>query len=106
MKKYEIVKEHKEFDDVLKNGSCKKCIYVYIYNKDNKLNISRFGIAVGKKNGNAVLRNKMKRRYRMILNNNKNLFKKGKDYIIIVKRSAVDASYEQLNNDIVKSMTE
>ncbi len=106
MKKYEIVKSHQDFDDVLKNGSSKKCIYVYIYNKDNNLNISRFGIAVGKKTGHAVLRNKIKRRYRMILNNNKNLFKKGKDYIIIVKRSAADASYEQLNKDIVKSMTE
>lgn len=106
MKKYEIVKEHHEFDDVLKNGSCKKCIYVYIYNKDNNLNISRFGIAAGKKIGNAVTRNKVKRRYRMIINNNKNMFKKGKDYIIIVKGSAVNASYEQLNKDIVKSLSE
>ena len=106
MKKYEIVKEHKDFDDVLHHGSCQKCIYVYIYNKDNNLNISRFGIAAGKKIGNAVTRNKMKRRYRMIINNNKNMIKKGKDYIIIVKGSAVKASYEQLNKDIVKSLSE
>ena len=106
MKKYERVKEHKDFDDVLHHGSCQKCIYVYIYNKDNNLNISRFGIAAGKKIGNAVTRNKMKRRYRMIINNNKNMIKKGKDYIIIVKGSAVNASYEQLNKDIVKSLNE
>ena len=102
MKKYEIVKEHHEFDDVLKKGSCKKCIYVYIYNKDNNLKISRFGIAAGKKLGNAVTRNRVKRRYRMIINNNKNMFQKGKDYIIIVKRSAVDASYKTINEDIVR----
>jgi len=106
MKKYEIVKEHNEFDNIIHNGSFKKSKYIYIYNKDNNLNISRFGIAVGKKIGNAVIRNLMKRRYRMIINNNKNLFKKGKDYIIIVKRSAVDASYKTINDDIVKLLNE
>ena len=102
MKKYEIVKEHKEFDNIIQTGSCLKSKFVYIYNKDNKLSISRFGIAVGKKVGNAVTRNLMKRRYRMILHNNKNMFQKGKDYIIIVKRSAVDASYKTINEDIVR----
>ncbi len=106
MKKYEIVKEHKEFDNIIHTGSYLKSKYVYIYNKDNNLKISRFGIAVGKKVGNAVIRNLMKRRYRMIINNNKNIFKKGKDYIIIVKRSAVDASYKTINDDIVKLINE
>lgn len=106
MKKYEIVKEHDEFDNIIHTGKCLKSKFVYIYNKDNKLNISRFGVAVGKKVGNAVTRNKCKRQIRMIINNNKNLFKKGRDYIIIVKGSAVGASFETINDSIVKTLNE
>ena len=60
MKKYEIVKEHKEFEDILTNGSYRKNLYYVIYNKDSNYNFPRFGIAVGKKLGNAVIRNKIK----------------------------------------------
>lgn len=102
MKKYEIVKEHTEFDDIIANGSYKKNKYFLIYNKENKYSYPRFGIAVGKKVGNAVTRNKFKRQIRMIINNNKNLFKKNTDYIIIVKRSSLDLNYNDLNNNLIE----
>lgn len=102
MKKYEIVKEHKEFDDILTNGSYYKNNYYIIYNKDSNYNFPRFGIAAGKKLGNAVIRNKIKRQVRMIISSNKNLFKNNKDYIIIVKKAFLDIDYETKNNEFVK----
>ena len=82
MKKYEIVKEHKEFDDILTNGSYYKNNYYIIYNKDSNYNFPRFGIAAGKKLGNAVIRNKIKRQVRMIISSNKNLTLSASETII------------------------
>ena len=36
MKKFEIVKEHKEFDDIIASGKYIKNKYVVIYNKESK----------------------------------------------------------------------
>ena len=101
MKKYEIVKEHKDFDDIINTGKYKKGRYFVIYNKDNNLKYNRFGIAVSKKSGHAVDRNRIKRVTRMILETNKNMFKNGYDYIIIVKRNANDMDYQALEKDIL-----
>lgn len=98
MKKFEIVKEHKEFDNIINTGKYIKGTYYVIYNKENTN--KRFGIAVSKKFGSAVQRNRIKRQTRMILENNKNLFKNGFDYIIIVKRNALNVDYKHLEEDI------
>lgn len=105
MKKYEIVKEHKDFDNIIQKGKYNNNSYFVIYNKDSEYSYPRFGIAVGKKVGNAVTRNKLKRQIRMILSNNKFLFKKNKDYIIIVKRNVLNISYEEMEN-IIKKLIE
>lgn len=102
MKKYEIVKEHHEFDNIIQTGKYKSNKYFVIYNKESKIDNPRFGIAVGKKNGNAVVRNKLKRQVRMIINNNKNMFQKQRDYIIIVKRNVLDLSYQQMEDEFRK----
>lgn len=102
MKKYEIVKEHYEFDDIIQNGSYKKNNLFIIYNKESKNDFPRFGIAVGKKVGHAVVRNKVKRQVRMIIHNNKNMFKNNKDYIIIVKKDVINHSYQELNDELIK----
>ena len=98
MKKFEIVKEHKDFDNIINTGKYIKGKYFVIYNKDSSN--KRFGIAVSKKFGSAVERNRIKRQTRMILENNKNLFKNNLDYIIIVKKNALNVEYSQLESDI------
>lgn len=104
MKKYEIVKEHKEFDNIIASGRYKKTLYFILYNKESNFDYPRFGIAVGTKVGNAVVRNKLKRQYRMLLTNNKKLFKNKQDYIIIVKRSSLTASFKQLEETLKRTL--
>lgn len=101
MKKYEIVKEHTDFDDIIHNDHYVKNSLYIIYNKESNFDFPRFGIAVGKKIGNAVTRNKVKRQVRMIINNNKNLFKNRRDYIIIVKKEVNDVSFSKMNEEFV-----
>ena len=100
MKKFEIVKEHHDFDNIIQTGKYKKNNCFIIYNKDSNYNYPRFGIAVGKKVGSAVVRNKLKRQVRMIISNNKNLFKNKQDYIIIVKRNALEHTFLELETSL------
>lgn len=100
MRKLYIVKTNQQFDNIIKTGKCDKNKYFVIYNKDNDLKYDRFGISVTKKLGNAVFRNKYKRIIRSILDNYKKLYINHKDYIIILRKDAIDCDYELLTNEL------
>ena len=100
MKEKFRVKNKELFNDIIKKGRQTKSKYFYIYYKDNNLDFPRFGIAVGKKLGKAVVRNKYKRIIRNILNENKKTFKNNRDYIIMIKKTGLDKSYNELKEDL------
>ena len=75
-----------------------------VKNKEKEFIKPNFGIAVGKRLGNAVVRNKFKRQFRNIVDNNRFLFKNNRNYIIMIKREANNASYNDLQNDLVKAL--
>lgn len=100
MKEKYRVKNKELFNDIIKNGSQTRSKYFYIYYKDNNLDYPRFGIAVGKKVGKAVVRNKYKRIIRKILSENKKTFKNNRDYIIMIKNTGLNKTYEQLKEDL------
>ena len=101
MKKINIVKEKKDFDKAFKLRNQFFSKYAYIYINDNNLDIYRFGICVSKKVGNAVTRNKLKRRIKDIIDKSKLQFS-NKDYIIVLKKSAKSAEYLELKEDLLK----
>ena len=101
MKKEEIVKTNREFDNIIKNGKYIKNNEFVIYYIDNNKETTRFGISVSKKIGNAVTRNYYKRIIRNICHNNKNLYSKGKDYIIIVRKGLTLLKFDDINNSYV-----
>lgn len=101
MKKVNIVKEKKDFDRAFKKRNQVSCKYAYMYIYDNNLNKYRFGICVSKKTGNAVVRNKLKRRVKDIIDKSALQFL-NKDYIIVLKKSAKDAEYLELKGEIIK----
>ena len=109
MKKNNIVKESKDFEKTIKKGKFYKNNLYIIYVIDNDYNNYRFGISVGKKISNkAVIRNKLKRRLKNIIDKYQNLYQNHKDYIIIMKRSCLDKSYQELESsflEIIKKIT-
>lgn len=105
MKKYEVVKTHEEFTSIIQNGPVLKNKFYNIYIRKSDLQIARFGIAVGKKLGNAVARNKIKRRMRNILMNQKKLFSKGYDYIIIMKEKTKEATFVELETKLLELLS-
>ena len=102
MKKYEIVKTHQDFNEIIQNGKVLRSPFFNIYQKKNGSNSNHFGIAVGKKLGNAVFRNYQKRKIRMILTNHKKEFSKGHDYIIIMKEKSKTITYQEFEKQLLE----
>ena len=101
MKKLYIVKNNYQFEDIIKYGNCIKNKYYVIYSKDNNLAYDRFGISVSKKLGNAVVRNHYKRKIRSIIDNYRKLYINKKDYIIIVRKQAINQPFDILETEFV-----
>lgn len=101
MKKLYIVKNQYDFDRIIKKNDLIKNKGFIIYKEKNNLPYSRFGISVGKKLGNAVYRNKMKRRIRDIIDKSNKLYIDNNDYIIILRVMSKDDSYQQLKDKLL-----
>ena len=102
MKNNYIIKKHEEFDNIIQNGKKVKGNIITIYYHPSENNKKYFGFAVGKKNGNAVTRNLIKRRLRMLVSTNQNLFSNKYKYIIMIRKDALNYPYNIWNQDIVQ----
>ncbi len=104
MKNHYFVKSNQEFQEIigLKQSIANKT-YI-IYKRENDLGYHRFGLSVGKKVGNAVLRNKIKRQLRHILREINIKTAKGYDIIIIVKKSILEKSFDVRKRDLVHAL--
>ena len=85
----------------MEQGKCIKNTCFVVYSQDNNLPYNRYGLSVSKKLGNAVFRNLYKRKIRSIIDNNKKDYIKGKDYIIILRRGALDKTYNELESNLI-----
>ena len=104
MKKKFIVKNSRDFEKIIKEGKCKKNKSFIIHSKKNDLEYDKYGISVSKKLGNAVFRNKYKRKIRAIIDNYKKMYVNHEDYIIILRRGALDKSHDELEKDFIALM--
>ena len=102
MKRYEMIKSHEQFNKIINCGNKIRSKYFVIFDMESKEKQPKFGIAVGKKIGNAVVRNKIKRQMRVIIDKNKNLFQNYHYYIIMIKREYLDLDFCSLENEFIK----
>ena len=70
--------------------------YLIILSMDNELPASRFGITVSRKTGNAVTRNRIKRRIRELQRFNRDTVVTGKDIVVIATKRASEATFETM----------
>ncbi len=88
MKVKNRVKRHEEFQDIMRKGKSEKSGFFAIYFRKSETSFTRVGISVSKKNGNAVIRNKIKRQIRAITD--EMISYQDPLNIIIVARNAYD----------------
>lgn len=67
MKQENTVKAHREFDRIIRHGRAIKSVHFALYATPSSLGYARIGISVGKKNGGAVVRVRIKRQVRAML---------------------------------------
>lgn len=102
MKNNYIIKKHEDFNYIINMGKKLKGNILTIYYHPSEDNKKYFGFAVGKKNGNAVTRNFIKRRLRMLVSSNQNLFSNKYKYIIMINRNSMNLSFDKWSEDLVQ----
>ena len=97
MKKNNIIKKSTDFDRIIHSTKPIKFKDYIIYIEYNDSLEYHFGLSVGKKIGNAVTRNKVKRRLKNIID--KKHYKNGFNCIIIVGKGILEKSFEEMENN-------
>lgn len=100
MKRCYSLKKNKEFQRVYRSGkSCGARSVVLIYRRAGHGSV-RVGFSVSKKVGNAVMRNKVKRRMREAFRLMIPQVKKGYNYVFVARESAAGESYHSLEKSM------
>ena len=99
MKKKFRVKKAGEFQTIIQHKKFVSCPSFVFYVMERSQENSRIGISVGKKLGNAVVRNKIKRQVRMMFQEMYDFDEKF-DGILIVRQKYLDQSYANNKKDL------
>ena len=95
MKKNNIIKESYEFTEIINTGNTIKNKYYSIFYKNKIKDINRYGITIPKKIGKSVIRNKIKRQIKNIIDTNELYIQKSYDYVIIIKKHILNLTYQE-----------
>lgn len=103
MKKRNVIKKYQEYQEILDLRKYRRNYLFTIYYRDSEFNYTRIGLLVGKRNGNAVTRNKIKRQVRAMIDEiiNKD-YLKSLDLIVVISKNydihEFNKNKEQLTN--------
>ena len=98
MKKINIIKENIEYNRIIKNIKPFKYKEFIIFKEDKEESTYKFGFSISKKIGKAVVRNKIKRQLKNIID--KKHYKNNFNCIIMVTRSILDIDYSIMEKDL------
>jgi ribonuclease P protein component len=97
------LKKKKDFEKVFKMGKGYREDFLFLKTTKNNLKESRFGFIVSKKISNkAVIRNKIKRRLRAIIQKKIPRMKKGMDIVIVTLPGIEDKSFQEIEKNVNK----
>lgn len=91
------LRKHSDFSDTFANGKsvANKLLVLYSYRRA-EVDVSRFGYSVSKRVGNAVVRNRIKRRLQGIMREVGPTLKPGHDLVWLVRNPAAKAPFNAL----------
>jgi len=97
--------KRRDFELVFRDGVNLASRYLVIYARPNELSFNRLGLSVGKKLGNAVTRNRIKRLLREAMRKVIEGIPLNCDFVIVAKRSSVEGRLDDFILEIKKIMT-
>ena len=93
------LKRQQDFNRVYKRGVSAAYPAFVLHRRPNGGG-RRFGFSVSKKVGNAVARNRVRRRFRHAVYGLRELFPDGADYIFVARTAAVNMAFGQLEQEL------
>lgn len=100
MRKELRIKKSEEFQSIIKRRKVQVNKSYILYYQPKKETKGRIGIAVSKKLGNAVERNKMKRQMRMLIQETVDFHSIGWDGILVAKALFKEQAYSDNKKDL------
>lgn len=100
-KKY-ILKSNRDFNRIIQTIKPFRYKYLSFYIEKTTKNKYFFGFSIGKKIGNAVIRNKIRRKIKVIIS--KYDYQKGFNCIIMVNSDILNKSFLEIEKDIFESL--
>ena len=97
MKRRYRVQKNQHFQEIRRNGQSYSNKLVVLCVLPNKLTYNRFGFSVSRRIGNAVTRNKVKRRLRETMRLRLEFIKPGYDIVLIARQSIRNATYQDMD---------
>lgn len=97
------LKENRQFRRLYAKGNSVVTPYLVVYFQKNGKDYNSLGITVSKKVGNAVVRNRVRRRLKEIYRTNEDAFCKGYHIVIVARVRAVHASYQKMEQAMLSA---
>jgi ribonuclease P protein component len=104
MKHTVALKKNHEFRRLYNKGKSAVSPYFAVYCRKNYREMSRLGITTGVKLGNAVKRNRVRRRIRELYRTNEHRILPGYDIVVVARTRAIFARYSDLERSFLQLM--
>lgn len=102
MKKINIIRDNFDYNRIIKNYQPYKYKDYIIYIERTNDTSYHFGFSIGKKLGNAVIRNKIKRQIKSIID--KKTYQNGFNCIIMVRKGILNKSFIEMEQDLFNTL--
>ena len=96
------IKNNYEFRRLYNGGKSAATGLIAVYCKRNRRGASQLGITVGTKVGNAVVRNRVRRRLKEIYRLHEPTIRRGFDIVVVARSKSRYATYQQLEADFLR----
>ena len=106
MKNTIMIKKNYEFKTLFSKGKFYYGDFIHMYIKKGNSSINKFGIAISKKQGKAVKRNRIKRLIRENYKNFESRIEKGTQILIIInkEKNIEEITFKDIENNFLRTL--
>jgi len=100
----ERIRRKSDFSELYKRGRCDRGRYFNLIHLPNDLGHARMSVVASRKVGNAVQRNRIRRRAKELFRRNKDLLTSPIDLLLVSKKEMRDASWADLGGRYAEAL--